>query len=230
MPDCVQSDDPIWMSAICPPASIAQVTKENQHSTSQWEFGIDVLNELLARIQSTFPADACPDIRARGFRSGWTMGIKRILCEMARERQLLSRCSGPADGREFLLDLLWIEPLTKRCLLAALSELGNIGEIADDLEKLLYTKSAAKILICDPWPYEEFEATAGRLLEQYGDYQPGEHYLVLNLGSSLSIDGRPSKCSPILIDGRVHGQIGRECSIEIVRTRLLPIELGPIAE
>lgn len=98
------------------------------------------------------------------------------------------------------------------------------------IEKLLYTKSAGKILICDPWPYEKFEATAGRLLQQYGDHRPGEHYLALNLGSSFSVDGATSQCSPVLVEGRVHGELGQQGSVEIIKTHLSPIELGPIAE
>lgn len=90
------------------------------------------------RIQSTFPAYSRADVGARGFRTGWTMGIKGILCEMASERQLLSRCSGPAGGREFLLDLLWIEPLFQRCQFAVVSQLGNIGAIADDRKAVIH--------------------------------------------------------------------------------------------
>jgi hypothetical protein len=70
----------------------------------------------------------------------------------------------------------------------------------------------------------------GRLLRQYGGHRLGEHYLVLNLGGSFSIDGAPSQCSPILIDERVHGEIGQGDSVELIRTHLSPFDLGPIAE
>lgn len=156
-----------------------------ENTTNDWSFGRDIVHRFIAQIPSTFPAYSRADLGRRGFRSSWTLGIKTILRALAKERRLTSRCCGFGDDREFLFDLLWIDRTTKKCELVVESELGSIGDVADDFQKLLYAKSETKMMICDPPQEDQIEAVVRNTLEDYDDHRAGEHYLVLQLGGAF---------------------------------------------
>jgi hypothetical protein len=122
---------------------------------------------------------------------------------MAAKRSLVQRCCGLQDDHEFLFNVMWIHPKSKLRELAVESELGRMGDVAEDLEKLLYVKARAKLMICDPWPEDGLEDLSREMLGEYADCRPGEHYLAFQLGCCFSTADRPSTCSPVPYEARV---------------------------
>lgn len=141
---------------------------------------LKALTNALENIRMGSPAQRKTD-------EWWTLNIKTALCELGQNEALYVSAGsvGPnyVNNKEWLYDVTWAdygptgfpdqqsERRLRNIVLALESELGNLGDILDDFEKLVQSTAAIRIMAFIKRSDDEFPARCQLLREVVDRYE-----------------------------------------------------------
>ena len=119
----------------------------------------------------------------------WTKAVKKELTKAGNELKCRVAANGVDNAKdvEWLFDVVWMtldwkpSRQLKRIHLVVESEFGNVGDIADDFEKLLVARSDVRLMVFKKRNKSKVEEEFNRLEKEAREFcqrQSGDYYIL----------------------------------------------------